>query len=76
MHNSFQGIVVIGHLKKPEYTEHILNAKSISQAATAEFIEVTLNERSILFWVKVKKMNLYTFQSGNKTLEIKSLNQQ
>ena len=74
--NNFQGIVVIRHLVKPEYIEHILNAKSINQAATEEFIEVTLNERSISFWVNVKKMNLNTFQSGNKILEIKSLNQQ
>ena len=76
MHNNVQGIVVTGHLAKPEYTEHIANATSISQAAIEEFIEVTLNERSIWFWVKVKKLNLYTFQSGNKILEIKSLNQQ
>ena len=48
-----------GHLVKREYIEHILNAKSIGQAPVEEFIEVRLNERSVSFWNKVKKMNLY-----------------
>ena len=44
--------------------------KSIGQAVVEEFIEVRLNEKSVLFWNKVKKMNLYTFQSGNKKLKM------
>ena len=55
---------------KREYINHILNAKSIGQAAVEEFINVRLHERSVSFWNPVKKMNLYTFQSGNKTLKV------
>ena len=62
--------IATGYLLKREYIEHILNAKSIGQAAVEEFIEVRLNERSVSFWKKVKKMNLYTFQSGKKNLKI------
>ena len=62
--------IATGHLVKREHIEHILNAKSIGQAAVEEFIEVTLNERSVSFWNIVKKMNLYTFQFGNKKLKI------
>ena len=52
-----------GHLVKREY---ILTAKS----AVEEFIEVRLDKRSVSFWNKVKKMNLYTFQSMNKKFKI------
>ena len=62
--------IATGHLVKREHIEHILNAKSIGQAAVEEFIEVRLNERSVSFWNIVKKMNLYTFQFGNKKLKI------
>ena len=51
--------IASGHLVKREYIEHILNAKSIGQAAVEELIEVRLNERSVSFSNKVKKMNLY-----------------
>ena len=47
-----------------------VNTKSIGQAAVEEFIEVRLNERSVSFWNKVKKMNLYTFEPWNKKLKI------
>ena len=69
--------IATGHLVKREYIEHILNAKFIGQAAVEEFTKVRLNERSTLFWNKVKKMNLYTFQFRNKKLKInKNQNQQ
>ena len=55
--------VASGHLVKREY---ILTAKS----AVEEFIEVRLDKRSVSFWNKVKKMNLYTFQSVNKKFKI------
>ena len=42
----------------------------MGQAAVEEFIEVRLNERSVSFWNKVKKMNLYTFEPWNKELKI------
>ena len=51
--------IATGHLVKLEYIEHILNAKCIGQAAVEELIEVRLNERSVSFSNKVKKMNLY-----------------
>ena len=62
--------IATGHLLKREYIEHILNAKSICQTTVEEFTEVRLNERSVSFWNKVKKMKLYTFHSGNKKLKI------
>ena len=46
---------------KREHIEHIRNTKSIGQSAVEVFIEARLNERSVPFWNKVKKMNLYTF---------------
>lgn len=48
------------HLVKREYIEHVLNAKSVGQAAVEVLIEVRLKEKSVSFWNKVKKMNLYT----------------
>ena len=41
--------IASGHLVKREYIEHILNAKSIGQAAVEELIKVRLNERPGLF---------------------------
>ena len=58
------------HLVRRESIEHVLNAKSIGQAAVEVLIEVRLKERSVSFWNKVKKMNLYTFESGNKKWKI------
>ena len=55
--------VANGHLVKREY---VLTAKS----AVEEFIEVRLDKRAVSFWNKVKKMNLYTFQSVNKKFKI------
>ena len=47
-------------LVKRECLDLIFNAKVIGQTAVVEFTQVRLNDRSVSFWNRVKKMNLST----------------
>ena len=52
--------ITTDHLVKRECLDLIFNAKVIGQTAVVDFTQVRLNDRSVSFWNRVKKMNLST----------------
>jgi len=62
--------IATGHIVNKEFVDEILNAASIGEAKANEFMNCRLIEKSASFWDSVKRMNLKTFSSTNKTMKV------
>ena len=67
--------IVSGRVVNDDMKDEILNANSIGKENAIKFIQERITEKTIPFWEPIKKLNLKTFSSADKPMQIKKKNE-